>query len=104
MDGESRYPGRGAELVFTLSTYRLKDGSYRRTKEQFYRAYGVYLDDVGTKAGPRERLDKCPPSYVIETSPGNFHAGYLFQEPIEDLTRVEALQDALASAGLCDPG
>jgi hypothetical protein len=62
------------------------------------------LDDVGTKAAPRDRLNACPPSYLIETSPDIFQAGYLFSEPCADLTQVEALQEALVSAGLCDPG
>ena len=89
---------------FTLSTYTPVDGGYRRRKTQFAQAFGVMLDDIGTKASPRERLDACPPSYVIETSPGNFQVGYLFDEPCADLERVEALQEALVAAGLCDPG
>jgi len=89
---------------FTLSTYRAKNGQYRRQKAQFHRAFGVYLDDVGTKAAPRTRLDACPPTYLIETSPGNFQAGYLFDEPCGDLARVEALLKSLVRAGLCDRG
>ena len=82
---------------FTLSTYTAVDGGYRRRKTQFAQAFGVMLDDIGTKASPRERLDTCPPSYVIETSPGNFQVGYLFDEPCGDLERVEALQEALVA-------
>jgi hypothetical protein len=96
-----------AELnwYFTLSTYRpMPDGSYRRIKSQFNRAYGVYCDDLGTKCAPRERLDACPPSYLIETSTGNHQAGYLFDAPVEDLAQVEALIEALVNANLCDPG
>ena len=89
---------------FTLSTYRRGEKGYRRRKEHFWRAFGVYLDDVGTKAAPSERLDACPPTYMVETSPGNYQAGYVFAEPVEDLARVEALQDALVEAGLCDAG
>ena len=90
---------------FTLSTYRANEaGKYRRKKDQFHRAFGVMLDDIGTKAAPRARLDACPPSYLIETSPGNHQAGYLFDEPCAELARVEALQEALVKAGLCDPG
>lgn len=89
---------------FTLSTYKPKDGDYRRRKDQFCRAFGVMLDDIGTKAAPRERLDACPPSYLIETSAGNHQAGYLFDQPCEDLARVEALQESLVNAGLCDAG
>ena len=89
---------------FTLSTYLPEGGIYRRRKTQWHRAFGLMLDDIGTKAEPRERLDACPPSYLIETSAGNFQAGYLFTEPCTDLARVEALQEALVKAGLCDPG
>lgn len=94
----------GLNWYFTLSTYLPQGDAYRRRKSQFHRAFGVMLDDIGTKAAPRERLDACPPSYLIETSPGNFQAGYLFDAPCDDLSRVEALQDALVQAGLCDPG
>ena len=70
---------------FTLSTYLPDGGTYHRRKQQFHRAFGVMLDDIGTKAAPRARLDACPPSYLIETSAGNFQAGYLFGEPCADL-------------------
>ena len=89
---------------FTLSTYLPANGTYRRTKAQFHRSFGVCLDDVGTKAAPLERLDACPPSYIIETSAGNLQAGFLFDTPCSDLARVEALLDALTAAGLCDSG
>ena len=95
---------RSLNWYFTLSTYLPEGGVYRRRKQQFHRAFGVMLDDIGTKAAPRERLDACPPSYLIETSASNFQAGYLFDEPCADLAQVEALQSALVSAGLCDPG
>lgn len=93
-----------ANWFFTLSTYLPLNGQYRRTKAQFHRAYGVMLDDIGTKSAERERLQACPPSYLIETSPGNYQAGYLFAEPQESLERVNALQEALVATGLCDPG
>lgn len=94
-----------ANWFFTLSTYLPEvNGQYRRTKAQFHRAYGVMLDDIGTKSASRERLQACPPSYLIETSPGNYQAGYLFAEPQENLEQVNALQEALVASGLCDPG
>jgi hypothetical protein len=94
-----------ANWFFTLSTYLPEvNGQYRRTKALFHRAYGVMLDDIGTKSASRDRLDGCPPSYLIETSPGNYQAGYLFKEPQESLERVTALQESLVASGLCDPG
>jgi hypothetical protein len=89
---------------FTLSTFSPADGTYRRKKVQFARAFGVMLDDVGTKAAPRERLDRCPPSYLIESSSGNFQAGYIFDVPCADVAQVEALQASLVKTGLCDSG
>jgi len=64
------------------------------------------LDDIGTKAAPRSRLDPLPPSVLVQTSEGNYQALYLFPEPVPvaGLARVEALQDSLVIAGLCDPG
>lgn len=102
--GKAAAADDGLNWYFTLSTYAPANGEYRRRKQQFTRAWGVMLDDLGTKAAPLSRLEALPPSYVIETSPGNHQAGYLFDEPCADLKRVEALQDALAAAGLCDPG
>ena len=93
-----------ANWFFTLSTYLPDNGQYRRTKAQFHRAYGVMLDDIGTKSAGRDRLENCPPSYLIETSPGNYQAGYLFAEPQESLEQVNALQEALVATGLCDSG
>lgn len=90
---------------FTLSTYLPDDkGNYRRLKAKFHRAFGIMLDDLGTKSKSLERLAACPPSYVIETSAGNHQAGYLFDQPCDDLASIEALQDALVAARLSDPG
>jgi hypothetical protein len=88
---------------FTLAVFRPTDGFHRREND-CAAIYGVMLDDVGTKALPPERLDACPPSYLIETSPGNFQAGYLFTNPVTDIARVTALNRAMVDAGLCDPG
>jgi DNA polymerase I-like protein with 3'-5' exonuclease and polymerase domains len=93
-----------ANQYFTLATYSPTSEGYRRTKRQFNRAFGIMLDDIGTKAGSLQRLESCPPSYLIETSPGNFQAGYLFDSPCSDIKRLEALNKALINAGLSDPG
>ena len=79
-------------------------GEFHRRKLQSKLLYGVMLDDIGTKAVPRERLDACPPSWLIETSPGNYQAGYLFAEPLSDQARADTLQKAIIDAGMCDPG
>lgn len=89
---------------FTLGVYtEAVDGFHRREKD-CAAVYGVMLDDLGTKAKPLARLDACPPSYVIETSDGNFQAGYLFTEPVTDFATVKTLNQSMVDAGLCDPG
>lgn len=89
---------------FTLSVFRPDEaGNYRRKREQFYSLHAVMLDDVGTKAEKREGLT-LPPSWMIETSPGNYQAGYIFDAPVKDQKIAKNLMDAIVAAGLCDPG
>ena len=89
---------------FSLAVYKPADDSYHRREKDCAAVYGVMLDDLGTKALPLERLDDCPPSYVIETSEGNHQAGYLFIEPVTDFASIKALNQSMVEAGLCDPG
>ncbi len=89
---------------FTLAAFGPDNDGYHRKEKDCRAIYGVMLDDVGTKALPLERLDACSPSYVIETSPGNFQAGYLFTEPQTDMEAVKGLNQSMVEAGLCDPG
>lgn len=87
--------GPGMNWYCTQTTYRGP-----RSSANAVRAFGVMLDDIGTKC-PWPTL---PPSYAVETSRGNFQLGYLFAEPVSDLAPVEALQRALGAAGFSDPG
>ena len=89
---------------FTLSTYHPEDGNYKRTKDRFWCAHGIYFDDIGTKGESFGRMNACRPSYLIETSPGNYQAGYLFDKPVGNLREVEGLIDAAVESGLGDPG
>lgn len=89
---------------FSLATYQTADDGYHRREQDCAAVYGVMLDDLGTKALPLDRLDACPPSYVIETSEGNFQAGYLFTEPVADFDSIKDLNQSMVEAGLCDPG
>lgn len=89
---------------FSLAVYAPAADGYHRREKDCAAIYGVMLDDIGTKALPIERLSDCPPSYTIETSPGNCQCGYLFAEPCTDFDRVKALNQSLVEAGLCDPG
>jgi len=79
-----------------------ENGEYRRKKARFQALYAVMLDDVGSKV-PMERMT-LPPSWLIETSPGNCQAGYMLIEPLADGLVADRLMNAIITAGLCDPG
>ena len=42
------------------------------------------------------------PSWLIEISAGDFQAGYLLSEPVEDAELVDRLIEAMAEKGLCE--
>jgi len=101
-DGATALPAE-ANNYFSLATFRPDDaGEYRRRKAQFVALHVVMLDDVGGKV-PMERLT-LPPTWLLETSPGNHQAGYLLTEPITDGLLADRLMNAIVTAELCDPG
>jgi hypothetical protein len=78
-------------------------GRYRAQKELAVSVHAVMVDDVGTKVSA-EHFTNCPPSWAIETSPGNCQFGYILIEPITDLGVADKLKEKLIEAGLCDSG
>jgi hypothetical protein len=92
-----------ANNYFSLAVFRPDEaGQYRRQKARFQALHSVMLDDVGSKVA-MERLT-LPPSWLLETSPGNYQAGYLLREPLCDGLVADRLMNAIVGAGLCDPG
>jgi hypothetical protein len=92
-----------ANNYFSLAVFRPDEaGQFRRQKARFQALYAVMLDDIDTKVS-RERLT-LPPSWLLETSPGNHQAGYLLREPLTDGSVADRLMNAIVAAGLCDPG
>lgn len=95
---------------FTISTFHpLVDETgtkARRRKALFDCTHCVVVDDVGTKVQPDDRL--LPPSWSLETSPGNFQWGYKLRGGERDRQRVEGLVNAMVARGLAaegkDPG
>jgi hypothetical protein len=66
----------GLNWYFCPGVYVPDDSGQARAKRQLaYSVYVVCLDDVGTKV-PMEVLHKLAPTWLIETSPGNYQAGY----------------------------
>ena len=88
---------------FSLAIFRPDDaGRYRRQKARFAGLSAVMLDDLGSKV-PLERLT-LKPSWLLETSDGNYQAGYLLTDPITDGPTADRLMNAVIEAELCDPG
>ncbi|MEK9809190.1 MAG: DNA-primase RepB domain-containing protein, partial [Candidatus Nanopelagicales bacterium] len=59
----------------------------------------MILDDIGTKSKP----PPVEPTWVMETSPGNFQFGYVFSEQPTKADYSAAIV-AMAAAGYTDPG
>ena len=91
-----------ANNYFSLAVFRPDEaGQYRRQKARFQALHAVMLDDVGSKV-PMERLT-LPPSWLLETSPGNYQAGYLLREPLTDGLAADRLMNAIVAAGFATP-
>jgi hypothetical protein len=101
-DGDTALPAE-ANNYFSLATFRPDEaGEYRRRKAQFVALHVVMLDDIGGKV-PMERVT-LPPTWLLETSPGNHQAGYLLAAPLTDGLLADRLMNVIVAAGLCDPG
>jgi hypothetical protein len=104
--GDVEFPANlpaSANNYFSLANFRPDEsGQYRRQKAQFHALAAVMLDDIGTKVA-MERLTLAP-SWLLETLPDNYQAGYLLREPLADGPTADRLMNAIVAAGLCDPG
>ena len=97
--------GPGLNWYCAPATFRPHHrGGFRAQKQQAEMVYCVMLDDAGSRF-PLERLAACPPSWKIETSPGNYQVGYILDQPVSATGgQADRLNKALIAAGLCDPG
>ncbi|KTC64690.1 Uncharacterised protein (plasmid) [Legionella adelaidensis] len=92
-----------ANNYFSLSRFKANEiGKYRRKKSQFCELCVIMLDDIGSKVST-DRIT-LQPSWILETSPGNFQVGYILREPISENKLADQVVKAFVQAGLCDPG
>ncbi|WP_323365574.1 DNA-primase RepB domain-containing protein [Leptothoe sp. PORK10 BA2] len=82
----------------TISVFK---GNKRR-KTEFVAMVAVMIDDVGTKV-PFEKI-VLPPTYWLETSPGNYQAWYFLSVPVTDRQLAESVLNALVAQGLATDG
>jgi hypothetical protein len=77
---------------------RDEDGVYRRQMEFFEALHFLVLDDIGTKVAVDPRaLGFGEPTYINETSPGNFQWLYRLSEPVRDLSVASFLTKQVLS-------
>ena len=97
----SRYAAGGAWYGNTGSYIidRFRDGHVSASSANIEHVLVMVLDDIGTKS----RAPELPPTWIMETSPGNFQWGYTFSEQPTKHEFAAAII-AIAAAGYTDPG
>jgi hypothetical protein len=94
---------RSRERAFYLSTMSAlpdENGKYRNRQAQFASLHAVVLDDIGTKVDPAA----VEPTYVVESSPGNYQWGYVLDPAVDDVELADRLVRTLYEAQLSDSG
>jgi hypothetical protein len=90
-----------------LATSTLKlnaQGQLRHKNENFASMRFLVLDDIGTKV-PVDKLPKAlKPTYIIESSEGNFQYGYVLEEPVTDVEAAKMLVQLAYESGFSDAG
>ena len=102
-DGTSIVSSSSNNNYFSLVNFCPDEaGHWRRRKAQFTALHAIMLNDVGSKI-PMERLTLTP-TWLLETSPGNYQAGYSLREPLNEAPLAAKLMEAVVAANLSDPG
>ena len=91
-------------LYFATAACKREDGKLYHRKKLFGSLRVVVLDDIGTKVPVDKIQADFPPSYIIESSAGNFQYGYILDEPVETLPAAEALIQLVYESGYSDEG
>ncbi len=93
-DGESWFINTGSFIID-----RFTDGKPSASAAACEYVLFMMLDDIGTKS----KVPPVPPTWIVETSPGNCQWGYAFTEQPTKGEFVAAIA-AIAAAGYTDPG
>lgn len=88
----------------TSSCMPSPDGRLANRKALFKQLHVVVLDDIGTKIPEDSLPDGLEPSYIIESSAGNYQYGFVLEEPIPVLEHATALIHLVYGSGYSDTG
>ena len=91
-----------ADASFYVSTMFGSD-NHRNAQDNFESLAAIVLDDIGTK-GVNLTDVPLPPSYVIESSEGNYQCGYVFDTPLEDIDLAKIMVKHIYGLGVADGG
>lgn len=82
-----------------------KQGRLYNRQDTFSELHVIILDDIGSKIDPATLPPEFQtPSYIIESSPGNFQYGLVLDKPVSDLSHAKALVQAVYTSGFTDAG
>jgi hypothetical protein len=96
---------RPLACYFSIATAQPNErGEIRNRKNLFKRMHLVVLDDIGTKIDPADIPQALKPTFIIESSPGNFQWGFVFEEPVDDVDQASLLIKLVFSTGFTDTG
>jgi hypothetical protein len=93
-EGEAWY-GNTASFIVD----RFEDGRVSASSANCEYVAVMVLDDIGTKS----KIPPLSPTWIMETSPGNYQYGYVFSEQPPKGEFAAAVK-AIAAAGYTDPG
>lgn len=85
--------------IATLGDKRNQSGDLTRSRDNIHEVCLLALDDIGTKA--KQPLLK--PTYIVETSEGNYTYVYRYSHPIQR-EQADTIILSMIEAGYCDPG
>lgn len=92
-------------MYFGTSTVHRGEEGVRNRRSQFEGAYCLVLDDVGTKVAV-EALPELfqSPTWIIESSEGNFQYGFLYDEALRDYEIAKTVLDQVVHGVGADTG
>jgi len=88
---------------------RAPDSGFRRRKDTFKAGRAFMIDDVGNSPSSKvdpSKVDIIKPTFITETSPGNFQWLFVLKEPERDADKFDAFIRAFIAGRLlgADPG
>lgn len=96
--------GNESNNYVNSSCFQLEENGVLNVQKKNCKSFHfVLLDDLGTKI-PLDRLGSFKPTWLIETSTGNFQGGIVFKDPITDLAEAESVQKSILNADYGDRG